>query len=87
MIDHAFTPRPIADERIISAFPRCAYPTCGGAQHEHQEMDAEFLAAFYGIDDAGRPTEHAQTAGPTCGRDGGAMTREKGCLACNCYSR
>lgn len=91
MIDHTFTPRPLADLRLLSMYPRCAFPNCGGAQHEHQEMDADFLAAFYGTDDAGRRTVHATEPEPAwvpvCGKDGRPMSREKGCLECSCYTR
>lgn len=71
--------------------PRCAQPNCGGAQHEHVEIDADFLAAFYGTDDAGRPTAFAAAPEPVwtpvCGRHGGPMNRDKGCLSCACYER
>ena len=88
--DHAFTPRPIHDQRLISAFPRCAFPNCGGAQHEHEPIAPAFLAAVYGTDAAGRPTPFAAPEPepewvPTCGVHGGPMSREKGCLTCGCY--
>lgn len=83
MIDHAFTPRPIADARIISAFPRCAFPNCGGAQHEHVELDTAFLAAFY--PETFKAEEPVWV--PVCGKDGKPMSRAKGCLSCACYER